>query len=53
MLMIFVLVMDSASIREKVLSNVRSLKTTETYGLPLKIDLKVDAKYMMTVNLGY
>ena len=41
----------SASIREKVLSNVRKLKTTETYGLPLLIDLKVEAKYMMTVNL--
>ena len=41
----------AASIREKVLSNVRKLKTTETYGLPLLIDLKVEAKYMMTVNL--
>ena len=40
-----------ASIREKVLSNVKNLKTTETYGLPLRIDLKVSAKYMMTVNL--
>ena len=39
-----------ASIREKVLSNVKNLKTTETYGLPLQIDLKVGAKYMMTVN---
>ncbi|CAF1284951.1 unnamed protein product [Rotaria magnacalcarata] len=39
-----------ASIKEKVLSNVKNLKTTETYGLPLKIDLKVGAKYMMTVN---
>ena len=41
----------AASIREKVLNNVRNLKTTETYGLPLRIDLKVSAKYMMTVNL--
>ncbi|CAF4166144.1 unnamed protein product, partial [Rotaria sordida] len=40
-----------ASIREKVLSNIKNLKTTETYGLPLEIDLKVGAKYMMTVNL--
>ncbi|CAF1027593.1 unnamed protein product [Rotaria sp. Silwood1] len=40
-----------ASIREKVLNSVKNLKTTETYGLPLKIDLKVDAKYMMTVNI--
>ncbi|CAF4844975.1 unnamed protein product, partial [Rotaria sp. Silwood2] len=40
-----------ASIREKVLNNVKNLKTTETYGLPLKIDLKVGAKYMMTVNI--
>ena len=40
-----------ASIREKVLSNVKNLKTSETYGLPLQIDLKVGAKYMMTVNL--
>ena len=40
-----------ASIREKVLSNIKNLKTTETYGLPLKIDLKVGAKYMMTVNI--
>ncbi|CAF1542519.1 unnamed protein product, partial [Rotaria sp. Silwood1] len=40
-----------ASIREKVLNNVKHLKTTETYGLPLKIDLKVGAKYMMTVNI--
>ena len=40
-----------ASIREKVLSNVTNLKTSETYGLPLQIDLKVGAKYMMTVNL--
>ena len=40
-----------ASIREKVLNNVKNLKTTETYGLPLQIDLKVGAKYMMTVNL--
>ncbi|CAF1291957.1 unnamed protein product [Rotaria sordida] len=40
-----------ASIREKVLDNVKNLKTTETYGLPLKIDLKVGAKYMMTVNI--
>lgn len=40
----------SASIREKVLKNIRNLKTTETYGLPLQIDLKVGAKYMMTVN---
>jgi hypothetical protein len=40
-----------ASIREKVLSNIQNLKTTETYGLPLQIDLKVGAKYMMTVNL--
>ena len=40
-----------ASIREKVLSNIKNLKTTETYGLPLQIDLKVGAKYMMTVNL--
>ncbi|CAF4587949.1 unnamed protein product [Rotaria sp. Silwood2] len=40
-----------ASIKEKVLSNVKNLKTTETYGLPLKIDLKVGAKYMMTVNI--
>ncbi|CAF4877058.1 unnamed protein product, partial [Rotaria magnacalcarata] len=39
-----------ASIKEKMLSNVKNLKTTETYGLPLKIDLKVGAKYMMTVN---
>ncbi|CAF4833876.1 unnamed protein product, partial [Rotaria socialis] len=39
-----------ASIKEKVLSNVKNLKTAETYGLPLKIDLKVGAKYMMTVN---
>ena len=39
------------SIREKVLNNVKNLKTTETYGLPLQIDLKVGAKYMMTVNL--
>jgi len=39
------------SVREKVLSNVKNLKTTETYGLPLEIDLKVGAKYMMTVNL--
>lgn len=39
------------SIREKVLNNVKNLKTTETYGLPLKIDLKVGAKYMMTVNI--
>ncbi|CAM2707756.1 unnamed protein product [Rotaria socialis] len=38
------------SIKEKVLSNVKNLKTAETYGLPLKIDLKVGAKYMMTVN---
>ncbi|CAF3744919.1 unnamed protein product, partial [Rotaria socialis] len=41
---------ELASIKEKVLSNVKNLKTTETYGLPLKIDLKVGAKYMMTVN---
>ena len=41
----------SASIREKVLNNIRNLKTTETHGLPLRIDLKVGAKYMMTVNL--
>ncbi|CAF4411187.1 unnamed protein product, partial [Rotaria magnacalcarata] len=27
-----------ASIKEKVLSNVKNLKTAETYGLPLKID---------------
>ena len=40
-----------ASIREKLLSNIKNLKTTETYGLPLKIDLKVGAKYMMTVNI--
>ncbi|CAF3949464.1 unnamed protein product, partial [Rotaria sordida] len=40
-----------ASIREKVLDNVKNLKTTETYGLPLKIDLKVGPKYMMTVNI--
>ncbi len=40
-----------ASIKEKVLSNVKKLKTTETYGLPLEIDLKVGAKYMMTVNI--
>ncbi|CAF4550151.1 unnamed protein product [Rotaria sp. Silwood2] len=40
-----------ASVREKVLSNVKNLKTTETYDLPLKIDLKVGAKYMMTVNI--
>ena len=40
-----------ASITEKVLSNIKNLKTTETYGLPLKIDLKVGAKYMMTVNI--
>ncbi|CAF4700768.1 unnamed protein product, partial [Rotaria socialis] len=39
-----------ASIKEKVPSNVKNLKTAETYGLPLKIDLKVGAKYMMTVN---
>ncbi|CAF4003587.1 unnamed protein product [Adineta steineri] len=39
------------SIREKVLNNVNNLKTTETYGLPLEIDLKVGAKYMMTVNI--
>ncbi|CAF1307832.1 unnamed protein product [Rotaria sordida] len=39
------------SIREKVLNNIKNLKTTETYGLPLKIDLKVGAKYMMTVNI--
>ena len=39
------------SIREKVLSNVKSLKTTEAYGLPLRIDLKTGAKYMMTVNI--
>ena len=39
------------SIREKVLNNVKSLKTTEAYGLPLRIDLKADAKYMMTVNI--
>ena len=42
---------ELASIKEKVLSNVRNLKTTETYGLPLKVDLKVAAKYMMTVNI--
>ncbi|CAF1275284.1 unnamed protein product [Rotaria magnacalcarata] len=41
---------ELASIKEKLLSNVKNLKTTETYGLPLKIDLKVSAKYMMTVN---
>ena len=41
-----------ASIREKVLNNVKNLKITETYGLPLQIDLKVGAKYMMTVNLN-
>jgi hypothetical protein len=40
-----------ASIREKVLNNIKNLKTTETYGLPLQIDVKVGAKYMMTVNL--
>ena len=40
-----------ASVREKVLSNIKNLKTTETYGLPLQIDLKVGAKYMMTVNI--
>ncbi|CAF3382121.1 unnamed protein product [Rotaria socialis] len=34
---------ELASIKEKVLSNVKNLKTTETYGLPLKIDLKVGA----------
>ncbi|CAF1458321.1 unnamed protein product [Rotaria sp. Silwood1] len=39
-----------ASLKEKVLNNVKNLKTTETYGLPLKIDLKVGAKYMLTVN---
>jgi hypothetical protein len=33
----------SASIREKVLNKIRNLKTTETYGLPLQIDLKVGA----------
>ncbi|CAF1095355.1 unnamed protein product [Rotaria sp. Silwood1] len=40
-----------ASLKEKVLNNVKNLKTTETYGLPLKIDLKVGAKNMMTVNI--
>ncbi|CAF1407300.1 unnamed protein product [Rotaria sordida] len=40
-----------ASIKEKVLTNVKNLKTTETYGLPLEINLKVNAKYMMTVNI--
>ncbi|CAF0843236.1 unnamed protein product [Adineta ricciae] len=40
-----------ASVKEKVLSNVKKLKTTETYGLPLQIELKVGAKYMMTVNI--
>ena len=39
-----------ASIKEKVLNNVRNLKTTETYGLPLQIDLKVGAKYMVLVE---
>ncbi|CAM4844064.1 unnamed protein product [Rotaria magnacalcarata] len=29
---------------------MKNLKTTETYGLPLKIDLKVGAKFMMTAN---
>ncbi|CAF1163397.1 unnamed protein product [Rotaria sordida] len=40
-----------ASVKEKVLTNVKNLKTTETYGLPLEINLKVDAKYIMTVNI--
>ena len=40
-----------ASVKEKVLTNVKNLKTTETYGLPHEIDLKVGAKYMMTVNI--
>ena len=39
-----------ASLKEEVLNNVKNLKTTETYGLPLEIDLKVSAKYMLTVN---
>ncbi|CAF4395205.1 unnamed protein product, partial [Rotaria magnacalcarata] len=38
------------SLKEKVLNNVKNLKTTETYGLPLKIDLEVGAKYTLTVN---
>ncbi|CAF1273477.1 unnamed protein product [Rotaria sordida] len=37
-----------ASIREKVLSNIKNLKTTETYSLPLQIDLKVDANLVET-----
>ncbi|CAF1440251.1 unnamed protein product [Adineta ricciae] len=39
-----------ASLKEKVLNNVKNLKITETYGLLLRIDLKVGAKYMLTVN---
>ncbi|CAF2615091.1 unnamed protein product [Rotaria sp. Silwood2] len=39
-----------ASIREKVLNNVKNLKTTETYGLPLKIDLKVGANLQELVD---
>ena len=31
------------SLKEKVLNNVQNIKTTETFGLPLKIDLKVNS----------
>ena len=41
-----------ASIREKVLSNVKKLKTSETYGLPLQIDLKVGCQVYDDCEFG-
>ncbi|CAG5042964.1 unnamed protein product [Parnassius apollo] len=40
------------AMKEKALNTVAKLPTSQTYGLPNAITLKVTAKYMMTVNIN-
>ncbi|CAG5050324.1 unnamed protein product [Parnassius apollo] len=40
------------AMKEKALNTVAKLPTSQTYGLPNSINLKVTAKYMMTVNIN-
>ncbi|CAG4957666.1 unnamed protein product [Parnassius apollo] len=40
------------AMKEKALNTVAKLPTSQTYGLPNAITLKITAKYMMTVNIN-
>ncbi|CAG4932245.1 unnamed protein product [Parnassius apollo] len=42
----------NTAMKEKALNTVAKLPTSQTYGLPNAITLKVTAKYMMTVNIN-